>query len=47
VAHAKDETITGTLRYHLGDDLPFVLKRVAAEEQKPAEGGRKRRRGRD
>jgi hypothetical protein len=45
--HAKDGTITGTLRYHLGDDLPFVLKRVAPVEQKPAEDGRKRCRGRD
>jgi hypothetical protein len=45
--HAEDGTITGTLRDHLGDDLPFVLKRVAPEEQKPAGGGRKKRRGRD
>jgi len=26
--NAEDDTITGTLRYHQGDDLPFVWKRV-------------------
>ena len=37
-AHDED-TITGTLRYHHGDDLPFVWKRV-----KHAKSGRKRAR---
>jgi hypothetical protein len=26
--HAKEDTITGTMRYHQGDDLPFVWRRV-------------------
>ncbi len=34
-----EETIAGTLRYHHGDDLPFVWKRV-----KQAAAGRKRKR---
>jgi hypothetical protein len=25
--NAEDDTITGTMRYHLGDDLPFVWRR--------------------
>ncbi len=27
--HAEDGTITGTMRYHNGDDLPFVWRRAA------------------
>ena len=26
--NAADDTITGTMRYHQGDDLPFVWRRV-------------------
>lgn len=26
--NAGDETITGTMRYHQGDDIPFVWRRV-------------------
>jgi hypothetical protein len=26
--HSESDTITGTLRFHEGDDLPFVWKRV-------------------
>ena len=26
--NATDDTITGTMRYHLGDDLPFTWRRV-------------------
>jgi len=28
--NAEDDTITGTMRYHLGDDLPFVWQRASA-----------------
>jgi hypothetical protein len=27
--HAQNDSITGTMRYHLSDDLPFVWRRVA------------------
>ena len=27
--NAKDDTITGTMLYHLGDDLPFVWRRAS------------------
>lgn len=43
--HAKDGTITGTMRYHGGDDLPFVWRRVGATPGSAAvrpAGGRKR-----
>jgi hypothetical protein len=45
--HAKEGTITGTLRYHQGDDLPFVLKRAAPEggAKRPAREVKKRRHG--
>jgi hypothetical protein len=45
--NAADDTITGTMRYHQGDDMPFVLKRVTSSggSKKPAEAGRKKRRG--
>ena len=32
--NAKDDTITGTMRYHLGDDLPFVWRRASAATKK-------------
>ena len=32
--NAKDDTITGTMRYHLGDDLPFVWRRESAATNK-------------
>jgi len=34
--NAKDDTITGTMRYHQGDDLPFVWRRVKAATKKSA-----------
>jgi hypothetical protein len=43
--HAQHDTITGTMRYHNGDDLPFVLKRLpAVEQEKPTEKTKKKRR---
>jgi len=30
----KDDTITGTMRYHLGDDLPFVWRRTKTKKAK-------------
>lgn len=36
---AKDDTITGTMRYHQGDDMPFVWHRVKAESRKLARSG--------
>lgn len=32
--NAADDTITGTMRYHLGDDLPFVWRRVKSATKK-------------
>jgi hypothetical protein len=32
--NAEDDTITGTMRYHLGDDLPFVWRRASAATKK-------------
>jgi|GEM_PF-828020 len=32
--NAADDTITGTMRYHLGDDLPFVWRQVKAKTKK-------------
>jgi hypothetical protein len=40
--HAKDDTITGTMRYHQGDDIPFVWRRVRT--RKAVTTGPKRRR---
>ena len=34
--NAGDETITGTMRYHQGDDLPFVWRRVKPVAPKSA-----------
>ena len=39
--NAKDQTITGTMRYHLGDDLPFVWRRVKAWKMATKTGVRK------
>ena len=36
--NTEDDTITGTMRYHQGDDLPFVWRRTrqpAASAPKP------------
>ena len=32
--NAADDTITGTMRYHQGDDLPFVWRRASAATKK-------------
>ena len=32
--NAEDDTITGTLRYHLGDELPFIWRRDIAATKK-------------
>jgi hypothetical protein len=32
--NAKDDTITGTMRFHQGDDLPFVWRRVTSVTKK-------------
>ncbi len=31
--NAEEDTITGTMRYHLGDDLPFVWRRAKATKK--------------
>ena len=41
--HAEDDTITGTMRYHQGDDLPFVWQRAKSKKAKrPSTGVRKK-----
>ena len=44
--NAQDDTITGTMRYHLGDDLPFVWRRANAATKKPAKRPSARRKER-
>ena len=45
--NAADDTITGTMRYHQGDDLPFVWRRASAATKKagkrPSTGVRKKK----
>jgi len=41
--NAKDNTITGTMRYHQGDDLPFVWRRAKATANKSATTGVKKK----
>ena len=45
--NAEDDTITGRMRYHLGDDLPFVWRRAIAATKRavkrPSTGVRKRK----
>jgi hypothetical protein len=45
--NAAADTITGTMRYHLDDDLPFVWRRASAATKKPVKrpstGVRKRK----
>ena len=41
--NASDDTITGTMRYHKGDDVPFVWKRSKAPTKPPAARGRPRK----
>jgi len=45
--NAEDDTITGTVRYHQGDDQPFVWRRASAGTKKtvkrPSTGVRKRK----
>ena len=31
--NAEDDTITDTMRYHLGDDLPFVWRGVKTKKK--------------
>jgi hypothetical protein len=39
--NAEEDTITGTMRYHQGDDLPFVWRRVKARKKATKTGVRK------
>ena len=47
--NSEDDTITGTMRFHLGDKLPFVWRRVRPSPDKtkavkvPSEKGKKRK----
>lgn len=41
--HAKNDTITGTMRYHQGDDLEFVWRRVGPRKKAEKSASRKRR----
>ena len=45
--NAAADTITGTMRYHLGDDLPFVWRRVKSATKtgmkRPSPGGRRKK----
>jgi hypothetical protein len=45
--NAEDDTITGTMRYHQGDDLPFVWRRDKAATtravKRPSTGVRKKK----
>ncbi len=39
--NAEDDTITGTMRYHQGDDLPFVWRRLKKRKKATKTGVRK------
>lgn len=39
--NAENDTITGTMRYHQGDELPFVWRRVKARKKTTKTGVRK------
>jgi hypothetical protein len=45
--NTEDDTITGTMRYHQGDDLPFVWRRAKSGTKKavkrPSTGVRKKK----
>jgi hypothetical protein len=41
--NAEDDTITGTMRYHQGDDLSFVWRRVRAAKKATKTSVRKRK----
>jgi hypothetical protein len=45
--NVKDDTIAGTMRYHQGDDLPFVWRRACVATKKvakrPSTGVRKKK----
>ncbi len=41
--HSGTDTITGTMRYHHGDDMPFVWERVSVKETKAVATKKKRR----
>jgi len=40
--NAKDDTITGMMRYHQGDELPFVWRRAKTKAKRPSTGVRKK-----
>jgi len=42
--NAAVDSITGTMRYHLGDDLPFVWQRAKTKKKakRPSTGVRKK-----
>jgi hypothetical protein len=42
--NAENDTITGTMRYHLGDELPFVWRRASAATKKAVKHSLARRR---
>jgi hypothetical protein len=39
--NAEEDTFTGTMRYHQGDDFPFVWRRVRARKKATKTGIRK------